>query len=223
MDGVFIIGVDTGVGKTVVCAGILKLMHGYRKAVYWKPVQTNTLMGDDTMEVKTLTSLNDNAYLDPAFRFPEPLAPYLAAKKWGKTIEIEPLIQTIKQVKSEGRFPIIEGGGGLLVPYSETLFQVDVIKESGLPVILVAQDRVGAINQSLLSLEEFRRRDIPVVGMVMTKSRGTFGNAETIAKFGKTKILLEIAHHDDRRSLVAEIGGSDNLRNIFGVPNLPNQ
>ncbi len=222
MNGVFIVGVDTGVGKTFVCAGVLKLLHGYKKACYWKPVQTNTLMGDDTSEIKTLTSLGADAFIEPAFRFPEPLAPYLAAQKWGKKVELSNLMSTVNQAKADGKFMIVEGGGGLLVPYSDTLFQVDLIKETGFPVILVAQDRVGAINQSLLSLNELRRRNLPILGMIITKSRGTFGNVESIKKFGNVDILIDIAHHEDRRTLVAEIGASEKLRQAFEIPALPN-
>ncbi|MFM8314577.1 MAG: AAA family ATPase, partial [Deltaproteobacteria bacterium] len=38
MNGIFVIGTDTGVGKTAVCAGLLKMMHRQKSAAFWKPV-----------------------------------------------------------------------------------------------------------------------------------------------------------------------------------------
>ena len=75
MDGVFVTGIDTGIGKTAVCAGLLKLLHGTRKVSYWKPVQTGTIVGDDTSEVKRLTGLGTRPSSSPriAFRIPFPL------------------------------------------------------------------------------------------------------------------------------------------------------
>ena len=83
--GVFVIGVDTGVGKTTLCAGLLKMLVGSRKVAYWKPVQTGTIVGDDTKDIRKATQLSDDYFVEPAYRFPDPLSPHFAARKWGKT------------------------------------------------------------------------------------------------------------------------------------------
>lgn len=221
MDGVFILGTDTGVGKTVVSAGLLKLIQGARKVAFWKPIQTGTIVGDDTSEVKDLTSLDSSYFVEPAYRFPEPLAPLMAAKKWSKTISVNTLVEKVKEKTKEKTFLIIEGAGGLLVPLNEKELQIDFVKATGFPVVFVGQDRVGAINQALLSIRAARDANLEVLGIIITRSQGIRGNAECIHNFGKVEILAELHPREDKRSIVAEVGGHVGLRKLFGVPTLP--
>lgn len=221
MDGVFITGIDTSVGKTTVAAGILKLMHGSRKVAYWKPVQTGTIVGDDTTDIKAATELGDDCFLEPVYRFADPVSPHYAAKKWGKTIEVEPIVKIFEQAKKDGKFLIIEGAGGLLVPFNEKELQLDLIKKLKLPVLLITTDRVGAINQTLLTLNMCRAEKVDVLGVVVTKSRGNLGNSEGIAHFGKVEIVAEFPPSEDMQSLLAQVAGHARLRKLFKVPPLP--
>jgi len=88
MDGIFVTATCTEVGKTTISAGLLRLMHGHRKVAYWKPIQTGTVIGDDTNDVKELTEFGKEYFLDPVYRLPETLAPYLAARAFGKKIDL---------------------------------------------------------------------------------------------------------------------------------------
>lgn len=217
MKGIFVIGTDTGVGKTFVCAGLLKMFQGVKKATYWKPVQTGIIHGDDTDEVKILTGLDSSCFIEPTYRFPEVLSPYAAAKKWGKKIEIENLIGTLKSKVQEGQFIILEGAGGVLVPYDASWVQLDLIKSSGFPVLIVGKDKVGVINQALLSIQALRKESIPILGVVLTQSTGTRANADVIEEFSKVDVILEVNAKEDKRLLVAEVERSDSLRKALGV------
>lgn len=221
MDGVFVTGIDTGVGKTAICAGLLKLLYGTRKIAYWKPVQTGTIVGDDTAEVKRLTGLGTDAFMEPAYRFPDPLSPHWAAKKWGKTIELDPMVRTFEEKKKTGTFMLVEGAGGLLVPLNGEHLLVDLIQRIKLSILICAEDRVGAINQTLLTLNAARDLKIPILGVILTKSRRNLGNAEAISQFGKVEILAEFDPFDDLRTLVASVGGNQRLRELFNVNVLP--
>lgn len=221
MAGIFVIGVDTGVGKTIVSAGLMLLLNGTRKLQYWKPVQTGTIVGDDTTEVRNLSGLNNESFTEPTYKFPDPLSPHMAAKKWNKEIDVKELIRVAKEREADGAFLVVEGAGGLLVPFNEHELQIDFIKATKFPVIIVAQDRVGAINQTLLTANAARAVGIDIVGVVLTRSRGQFGNSESIATFGKLDILAEFPPTDDKRSLVAQVGANEKLRNYFKVPRLP--
>jgi dethiobiotin synthase len=205
MNGIFVIGTDTGVGKTAVCAGLLKMMHRQKSAAFWKPVQTGTIHGDDTAEVKALTQLDSSCFIEPAFRFPEPLSPYMAAKKWGKTIALEPMVETVRKNIQEDRFLIVEGAGGLLVPYDSHWMQIDLIKATGFPVLLVGKDKVGVINQALLTIEALKRAAIPLIGMILTSSTGTGANSKVIEEFGKISVLLELLPKEDKKLLMTEV------------------
>lgn len=221
MDGVFIIGVDTGVGKSSVSAGLVKLLYGSKKVCYWKPIQTGTIVSDDTKDLKSVTSLPDDCFMEPSYRFAEPLSPYMAAKKWGKRVEMDVLVNAFQEAKKKGCFPIIEGAGGLLVPFNDKELQVDFAKKIKLPIIFVTEDRVGAINQALLAIDYARDEGLEILGLVITRSRRTFGNAESIAHFGKIEILAEFDPTDDIRTLIAQVGANERLRTIFKVPQLP--
>ena len=75
MQGVFVLGADTDVGKTTLCGGLLKMLQGSRNPRYWKPIQTGTIVSDDTTGLKDLLDVPANSFLEPLYRFPEPLAP----------------------------------------------------------------------------------------------------------------------------------------------------
>lgn len=221
MDGVFITGTDTGVGKTIVASGLLKLLVGTKKAAYWKPVQTGTIMGDDTRTVKSLTDLQEEYFLPPTYRFAEPLSPHHAATKWGKKIELDVLFNAFEEARKSGRFLVIEGAGGILVPLGENVLQIDLIKKLKTPLIIVAEDRVGAINHVMLTAKAARDAHIPLLGVVLTRSRKSLGNAESIARFANIPILAELDSSEDSRTLVAQAGANQVLRDILSVDVLP--
>ncbi len=221
MEGIFITGADTNVGKTVLCAGLLKIMHGARKVCYWKPIQTGTVLADDTHEVRALTEFGDECFMEPAYRFPDPLAPRHAAQKWNKEISLDGIVKLYKSRAEKDRFVVAEGAGGLLVPINDQYTQKDLIQRLGLDVIIVAEDRVGAINHTLLTLQACREAGIGVVGVVLSKTQGTFGNAESISHFGKVEILAEIPTSDNPRTVVAQVGGNARLRALFGASSMP--
>ena len=221
MDGVFILGTDTNVGKTAIAAGLLKLIYGTHKVAYWKPVQTNTLVSNDTDEVRILAPLPKENFLEPKYRFAEPLSPRMAARKWGKQIEVEEIAREAETQTKTGTFLLVEGAGGLLLPLNEQHTQADLIKRLKFPVLLVGTDKVGVINQALLTLNACKDEKITVLGMVMTRSNGLFGNSESISHFGKVEILAEFAPTEDVRTLVAQVGANTRLREAFNVSALP--
>jgi dethiobiotin synthase len=221
MDGLFVIGADTNVGKTMLSAGLLKLLHGSRKVCYWKPIQTGTVLSDDTSDVKAFTEFPAECFMEPTYRFPEPLAPRHAAQKWNKQIDLEVITKQYRERADKSGFVIVEGAGGLMVPITDTETQRELIQKIGLPVIIAAEDRVGAINHTLLTIEACRKADIQIVGVVLSKAQGNLGNAESIAQFGKVEILAEIPHFEDARTVVAQVGAHPRLRQLLGVPAMP--
>jgi dethiobiotin synthase len=221
MDGIFVIGADTNVGKTILSAGLMKLSQGSRKLTYWKPIQTGTVLSDDTTDVKTYTELGPECFMEPAYRFAEPLAPRHAAQKWNKTIDLDVVVDQFKNRPDKSRFMIVEGAGGLLVPINDNCTLRELVQRLGLPVIIAAEDRIGAINHTVLTIEACRQAGISILGVVLAKAKGNLGNAESIAHFGKVEVLAEIPHYEDVRTVVAQIGAHPRLRKLMGVPSMP--
>jgi dethiobiotin synthetase len=223
MNCVFVLGADTSVGKTAVCAGLLKAGLGHGDIGYWKPIQTGTIVGSDTEEVRSLTSLsNENLILESVYRFADPMTAVLAAEKWGKSLDLETIVGQFKKYKEQGKTLIIEGTGGLLAPLNEQFFQADLIKKLGCQVIVVGEDRTGIVNQVLMTLRCAREWNLNIVGVVLMNSRGNMGNAPAIDRFGGgTKVILEIPPLPDKRSLVAHLAASEELRKVLGASAIP--
>ena len=181
---VFVTGTDTDIGKTLVAA----LLTAGLNAVYWKPVQSGTIQDSDTDMVRKLTGLSDTHFPAPAYELQAPLSPHLAAARENITLDPDTLqLPVHKDTDSL----VVEGAGGLMVPLNETRLMIDLIKHLGLPVILVASNRLGTINQTLLSLEALTTRNIPVAGVILNRGVNA-DHAASIEHFGRVRVLAQI-------------------------------
>lgn len=149
-------GIGTDVGKTVVSAILAESL----RANYWKPVQAGDLDNSDSIKVDRYTS-NVNV-LPEKFRLTEPISPHAAAR-----------IDDVQIVKEDLNLPevsgdlIVEGAGGLLVPFNDDgLLFADLLEYWGLPTIVVSRHYLGSINHTLLTMETLKRRGVEVAGIV---------------------------------------------------------
>ncbi|CAH0382596.1 unnamed protein product [Bemisia tabaci] len=175
---IFVTGTDTDVGKTTICSWLC-LHSGY---AYFKPIQTGSVQGTDSNQVSNLT--NTLIYKE-AFMFKEPLSPHVAANLENSDIDIG----QIDLPKEENI--IIEGAGGILVPINKSTLMVDLIKLLGVATILVARSTLGTINHTLLSLEALRRRDIPILGVILNGPENK-ENLQAIEFYGGVKVLATV-------------------------------
>jgi dethiobiotin synthetase len=97
----------------------------------------------------------------------KPLAPLVAAELEGESIDPQLLLASFKELASRHSFMIVEGAGGLLVPLTGEYNMLDMAAEMGLPLLVVAASKLGAINHSLLTLEAARARGVPVSALVL--------------------------------------------------------
>ncbi len=154
MRGLVVTGTDTGIGKTVLAAGLV----GALKARYWKPVQAGL---EEETDSETVARLVPDAVVHPeAYRLNTPASPHYAA--WLDGVAIDPALLALP----EGAGPlVVEGAGGALVPLSETLLYADQFAAWGLPVVVVARTSLGTINHSLLTIEALRARGCTIAGV----------------------------------------------------------
>ena len=185
--GVFVTGTDTGVGKTVVSACLAKAWG----ADYWKPVQTGLAEeAGDTAAVAGLAGLPLERLHPPVHEFDPPVSPHLAAEEAGVSIGLDGI-----ELPASDRPIVVEGAGGALVPLNGDQTMLDLMARLDLPVVLVAANRLGAINQTLLTLGALRARGLEVLGMVLTGQ--PFGdNRAAIERHGRVRILAELPHAD---------------------------
>lgn len=181
--GVFVTGTGTGVGKTVVSAGLASALDGD----YWKPVQTGCLEDSDTDTVTRLAALGPGRTHPPAHVYQAPLSPHEAARLEGAAIDLADFA-----LPGTDRALVVEGAGGLLVPLNDRHTMADLMSRLGLPCVLVALSGLGTINHTLLSLEALKARHIPLLGVVMNGEPNA-ANADAIRSFGGVPVLLELA------------------------------
>ncbi len=184
-DRFFITGTDTDIGKTVVAAMLAKGLG----AAYFKPIQSGTEQGTDAKRVRVLTELPSHRIIPSRYTLQAPRSPHEAARLEARHIDIRSI--HLPSQESAGARLVVEGAGGLLVPLNDHDLMIDLIQHWRLPVVLVAPNRLGAINQTLLSLEALALRSLPVVGVILNQGIDD-ENARTIAHFGKVPVLAQI-------------------------------
>lgn len=150
-------GTDTGIGKTVAAAALVHRLG----ADYWKPVQAGLEGETDRETVARLACAAPERLHAEAYRLVTPASPHRAAEIDQIEIDLARLTppETIAPL-------VIEGAGGLLVPLTRTVLQIEQFRRWGFPVVLVSPTRLGCINQALLSVEALKQRDMLIGGII---------------------------------------------------------
>lgn len=178
--GLFITGVDTGVGKTYVAALIAKALvaRGVRVGVY-KPAASGCeeregkLVSDDAVALwEAAGRPNDLQQVCPQV-FRAPLAPHLAARAEGKEIDAALLRSGLAAWQGQCEIVLVEGAGGLMSPLSDEDYVADLAYEFGYPLVVVAPNVLGVINQTLQTLitAAVFRDGLDVAGVVLNHVR----------------------------------------------------
>ena len=178
----FVTAIGTDSGKTLVSAILTEALQ----ADYWKPIQSGK-ENRDTETVAKLINNNHSFCYEETYLFSKPISPHAAAKADGVTIELNKIILP----QNGGNNIIIEGAGGILVPLNETDFVIDLAAKFDAEIILVSNTYLGSINHTLLTVQELKRRNLKVKGIIFNG----FENKDTeeiILKKSGYKYLLRI-------------------------------
>lgn len=224
MNGLFVTGTDTGIGKTVLSALLLaELRRRGINAAPMKPVQTgcgildtrcSTLDQASSIKHQTLSvpdldyslsmasmevSEEDYQNMSP-YTFEPACSPHLAAEMAGVGIDIAELVIAARTLMSEYEFVIAEGAGGVLVPLNSCETMLDLMQALKFPILLVARPGLGTINHTLLSIRALRADGFDIAGIVLvagTEDKPGFieeDNIATIEHFGKIPVLGTIPY-----------------------------
>ena len=159
MKPIFVTGIGTGIGKTMVSAILARALE----ADYWKPVQAGFDAGTDSEWVAEMLAGTSSVIHPEVYKLAMAASPHIAAANEGVRIDMEKIGS---HVPRNNRTLIIEGAGGLLVPLNENEFVSDLVKALDARVILVSRNYLGSINHSLLTARVCRELAIPVIGWV---------------------------------------------------------
>ncbi|MDO8536336.1 MAG: dethiobiotin synthase [Candidatus Omnitrophota bacterium] len=177
MSSVFVAGTDTDVGKTIV-TGLLGqlLIKNNHRVITQKWVQTGSgRLSQDIRRHMELMKKDGTYYsrflpLMSPYTFKFAASPHLAARREGAVVYTNVIKRSLAGLSEHFDTVIIEGTGGLLVPLSEDVLLIDVIRKLRIPILLVAKNRLGAINHTLLSIEALKARGIRIIGTIFNNA-----------------------------------------------------
>jgi dethiobiotin synthetase len=188
VSGYFVTATDTGVGKTFITAALAAVLRarGQDVAVF-KPVQSGAAADDPSGDAVLLGA-------DCVYAFAAPLAPLVAARAEGRTIELEPILKRARELEHEHEFLLVEGAGGLLVPLADDLDLADLAVALGLPLVIVARAGLGTVNHTLLTIEAARARGLELAGVVLNGKgdESTGENAALIEAGSGVRVLARV-------------------------------
>jgi dethiobiotin synthetase len=218
--GIFVMGTDTGVGKTVVTASIaLAARARGRDPAVLKPAQTGddgTTTGDAEF-VAALIGLDEPPEAICPYRLQAPLAPSVAASLEGRRLDPQVVAGSYNDLAARHDLVLVEAAGGALVPFSDGVDMAGLASLLGLPVVVAARPGLGTLNHTLLTLEALHRRGLTVLGVVISGHPAEPGldaltNPPALARLTPVPLLGAIPHDPEidveagRPGTLAEIG-----------------
>lgn len=184
MRKIFVTGIGTDVGKTIIAAILTEALQ----ADYWKPIQCGSLDLSDTDRVKRLVSSRSSIFHPEAYRFEAPLSPHHAAMLANDKIRLGKLTPP----ETENTL-IIEGAGGILVPYNyrgDTM--LDIAKNCEAELVVVCKHYLGSINHTLLTLEVLKNASVKILGIIFNGSPN-LESEQVIVNKSKIPVLGRVA------------------------------
>lgn len=187
---IFITGIDTDIGKTIASAIFTEALN----YDYWKPVQTGGGDTSDTKTVQELVSNNISKFHKESFLLKEPVSPHAAAKL--ENIQID--INQIKRPQTKNNL-IIEGAGGVFVPFNENDCMIDLIKKLSCCAVVVSKNYLGSINHTILTIEALKNKNIPIMGIIFNGDEN-HESESFILNYTKLKMILRINNEKEIKS-----------------------
>ncbi|MBI2902128.1 MAG: dethiobiotin synthase [Candidatus Methylomirabilis oxyfera] len=204
--GLFIIGTDTGVGKTLVTAALAAALRAQGIDVgVMKPIETGcpTRMGrllpQDAMTLREASGSRDALDLINPYRLREPLAPMVAAEVSGRRIDIGKLKESFARLAGRHRVILVEGAGGLMVPITERCSFLDLAGLLELPLLVVIGSRLGALNHARLTVEAALHARLSVAGAILNhpnkdRSHAQRTNLSALGRILPVPVVAQIPH-----------------------------
>jgi dethiobiotin synthase len=218
MESFVVIGTDTGVGKTAVCSFFARyLIENNQSVITQKWLQSGSLAysedisaHDELINVGRGFSGVDYSGFDDkrcSYCFRQPVTPYLAAKLENVVIDGEKIKDDFRFLEKHFSVVVVEGSGGALVQYQAKKYIVDLVKDLNLGVVLVADNKLGAINHVLLTIEALEARGIKIMGLIFNQvsvgvdSAVIKTNTELVLEAKKIRILADLPFNKNLEEL----------------------
>src|SRR6266496_3115946 len=227
---IFITGIGTGVGKTIVAAIITEALQ----TDYWKPVQAGTEDGTDALQVKDFITNTASVIHSEVYNLSLAASPHIAAQKDNVKIDLDVIVNKYEQLvignsqsaMGSRQLPtancqlIMEGAGGLLVPLNENEFVIDLIEKLKAKVILVSRNYLGSINHSLLTAAVCKQRKLDVIGWIFNDQYMNY--EDEIVQWSGYRKIVSIPFTKNINSLFIK-QQADKYKNVFATLLMQNE
>ena len=172
----FVVGTDTGIGKThATCALLHALARRHARVCGMKPIASGGVQtvdgftNEDSIAHRAASTVRVPPELDNPILLPEPLSPHLSAARAGTAIDLGRVLDAVAELRARTDALVVEGAGGFLVPLSETQTGADLAVAMQLPLVLVVGMRLGCLNHALLTAEAIRARGLTLAGWIANR------------------------------------------------------
>jgi dethiobiotin synthetase len=172
----FVVGTDTGIGKThATCALLHALARRHARVCGMKPIAAGGVhtrdgfSNEDSIAHRAASTLRVPPGMDNPILLPEPLSPHIAAARAGTPIEFGKVLAAVAELRARTDALVVEGAGGFLVPLSETQTGADLAVALDMPLLLVVGMRLGCLNHALLTAEAIRARGLQLAGWIANR------------------------------------------------------
>ena len=176
MTAFFVVGTDTGIGKThATCALLHALARRHARVCGMKPIAAGGVQtadgfsNEDSIAHRAASTIRVPPELDNPILLPEPLSPHIAAARAGTPIEFARVLAAVAELRARTDALVVEGAGGFLVPLSETQTGADLAVAMQLPLVLVVGMRLGCLNHALLTAAAIRVRGLVLAGWIANR------------------------------------------------------
>ena len=179
--GFFVAGTDTGVGKTLVAAALLRRFGALGlRAAGMKPIAAGCEQGRNE-DVEALLAAGMRGLerdLVCPYLFEPPIAPHIAAREAGVNIDLAVIEQAFIALSGKSEVIVVEGVGGFRVPLDEHEDAGAIPKRLGLPVVLVVDLRLGCLSHALLTQEAIEAEGLGFAGWIVNRIDPAMARAE---------------------------------------------
>jgi dethiobiotin synthetase len=188
MRTIFVTGIGTDVGKTVVSAMIVEGL----KADYFKPVQTGAFFTSDAKKIEKYITNTVSRIHPETYKLGQYMSPHAAAEQENVVLELD----KIALPETSNPTMIVEGAGGIMVPLNDREYMIDLISKFDAEVVVVIQNYLGSINHSLLTLDALKFRNLKILGIVFNGPPHKMSE-DIILTYSGSRVLGRIAKENE--------------------------
>ena len=173
MKSYFITGTDTDVGKTLITAGLSRVISnrgvdvGVMKPFAAAETQSSKFQSEDTEILAKASRVKDSEdLLNPEF-FPIPASPYTASQNLGIDVDVSNVLEKFQALTKLHKVMLIEGIGGVMTPILQDYFVANLIQDMKLESIIITRSKIGTVNHTLLTCKICDLFKLPVKGIII--------------------------------------------------------